>query len=209
MTDTDQLDPTPDSADRIGADRVARWITELFAPAVLATVMPIVVAVHASPTLWAAVGWSLTTTAFTAAVPFSIIWIGVRRGRLTDHHIGVREQRRTPLLVALASVIAGLFVLVLADAPRQLIAMVVVMLAVLAAIAVVNRIWKLSAHSAVSAGSVIVLTILYGPAALAFILLVAAIAWSRVRLADHTIAQVVAGVIVGATVAAPVFLAIG
>jgi hypothetical protein len=41
----------------------------------------------------------LAGTVFAAVVPMTYIVANVRRGRLTDHHVGVREQRRTPLLV--------------------------------------------------------------------------------------------------------------
>ena len=47
--------------------------------------------------------------------------------------------------------------LILLGAPRPLIAMVVVMLAVLGGVTAVNQVWKLSAHAAVSAGTVTVL----------------------------------------------------
>lgn len=77
--------------------RIARVVTEAFAPAVLAAAMPVVMAVHATAPAWgAALAWAALAVFFTAAVPYGIVWLGVRRGRLTDHHIGVRAQRRTP-----------------------------------------------------------------------------------------------------------------
>jgi len=189
-----------------GSALVARWITEVFAPAVLATVMPVVVALNASSDVAAAAGWSALTVVFTSALPYGVIWYGVRKGRLTDHHIGVREQRRGPLVVALSSVVVGLLLLVTLGAPRPLIAMVVVMLAVLLAIAAVNHVWKVSAHTAVAAGSVAVLVLIFGSLAILFSAIVAAVAWSRVKLGDHTIAQVVAGAAAGVLVAVPVFV---
>ncbi|GGM29136.1 phosphatase PAP2 family protein [Dactylosporangium sucinum] len=181
--------------------RVARAVTEAFAPAVWAAAMPVVVGLHAG-----APWWGLVTVLFTAAVPYGVIWLGVRRGRLTDHHIGKREQRRAPLAIGLASVLAGLGLLVVADAPGELVAMVVVMLLVLLGTTLVNLRWKLSAHTAVSAGAVTALTVLFGPLLAAGALLVAVIGWSRVRLGDHTAAQTVAGAVLGAAIAAAVFM---
>ncbi|TDB81465.1 phosphatase PAP2 family protein [Micromonospora sp. KC721] len=188
----------------------ARVVTEVFAPAVWAALMPLVVAVHATaPALSAGLGWGLLAVLFNSAVPYAVILWQVRRGRLTDHHIGRREQRRKPLLFGLTSVLAGLAVLVALGAPRPLVAMVVVMFAVLLVVTAVNQVWKLSAHAAVSAGSVSVLVILFGPALLTLAGLVALIGWSRVRLGDHTTAQVLAGTTAGVLVAAPTFLLLG
>ncbi|PZG21681.1 hypothetical protein C1I95_07095 [Micromonospora craterilacus] len=200
----------PTAADpntRAASYRLARVTTEVFAPAVLAAVMPLVVSVHSTaPAVVAGLGWAALAVLFCSAVPYGIIWLGVRRGQLTDHHIGERSQRRRPLLYGLLSVLVGLAALVLLGAPGPLVAMVVVMFAVGAAVTVVNQVWKLSAHAAVSAGSVSVLIVLFGAVAAPLVALVALVGWSRVRLADHTLGQVLAGATVGALVAVPTFV---
>jgi membrane-associated phospholipid phosphatase len=143
---------------------------------------------------------------FSSLIPYGVIWLGVRRGTLTDHHIGRREQRRAPLVAGLASVLVGLVALIVLNGPRELVAMVVVMLVVLFGTAVVNQFWKLSAHTAVSGGSVAVLVVLFGSPMVAAALLVTLIGWSRVVLRDHTTAQVLTGAGVGAVLASICFL---
>ncbi|MBT8227878.1 MAG: hypothetical protein HKP61_10600 [Dactylosporangium sp.] len=202
MTDTDVRDrPTR-------LRRLARPVTEAFAPAVWAAAMPLIVALHSSPTLPAALGWSVLAIVFSSLIPYGVIWLGVRRGTLTDHHIGRREQRRAPLLAGLASVLIGLTALIMLHGPQELVAMVVVMLVVLLGTTVINQFWKLSAHTAVSAGSVAVLVVLFGPPMVAAALLVGAIGWSRVVLRDHTTAQVLTGAGVGVVLASICFLLI-
>jgi membrane-associated phospholipid phosphatase len=189
---------------RRSAGHLARVVTETFAPAIWAAAMPVVIGLHARG--WpVGLGWGLTAVIFSAAIPYGVIWFGVRRGQLTDHHIGRREQRRVPLLIGLGSVAVGLALLVVLRAPGELVAMVVVMLVVGLGVTVVNQYWKLSAHTAVSAGCVTVLTMVYGPVLLVGLVLVAAIGWSRVVLRDHTIAQVIAGAGCGALLAAVSF----
>ncbi|MGC5022359.1 hypothetical protein [Micromonospora sp. DT47] len=169
--------------------------------------MPLVIALHATAPAWLdGLGWGLLTVLFSAVVPYGIVLFGVRRGRLTDHHIGVREQRRGPLVGGLLSVLAGLAALVLLGAPRPLVAMVVVMFGVLLVVTAVNQVWKLSAHAAVSAGAVAVLVVVFGPALLVAFGLVALICWSRVRLGDHTTGQVLAGSAAGVLLAVPTWL---
>ncbi|WFE36684.1 hypothetical protein [Micromonospora sp. WMMD975] len=169
--------------------------------------MPLVIAVHSTaPAVAAGLGWALLAVLFCSVVPYAVIWVSVRRGRLTDHHIGVREQRRMPLVYGMFSVLVGLALLVVAGAPAPLVAMVVVMFAVLLVVTAVNQVWKLSAHAAVVAGSTAVLVVVLGPALLPALALVALVGWSRVRLGDHTTGQVVAGALVGALIAVPTFL---
>jgi membrane-associated phospholipid phosphatase len=141
-------------------------------------------------------------------LPYLYILRGVRTGRLSDHHIGDRRQRRGPLLVGLGSVVAGFAVLLAAHAHRELLAAVVAGGVGLVVAAAVNHWWKMSIHTAVAAGSVVILTLVYGWPLLATAPLVAAVGWSRVALKDHTVAQVVVGTVLGAAVAGGVFSAL-
>src|SRR2546429_9667641 len=70
--------------------RAARGLTEVFAPAVLATALPIVIGVHAGRTAPAGLAWGLLASVFSAIIPYAMIWYGVPRGRLSDQHIGGR-----------------------------------------------------------------------------------------------------------------------
>jgi hypothetical protein len=201
-TDTKTPPQTP-------VQRAARVFTEVFAPAVWAAAMPLIISVHAAGTVPAGLGWGLLAVVFSSVIPYGVIWWGVRRGELTDHHIGRREQRRKPLIIGLASVLVGLVLLIVLSAPRQLVAMVVVMLVVLLGTTAVNLRWKLSAHAAVSAGSATVLVLVFGPWLLFGAVLVALIGWSRVVLRDHTTAQVIAGTASGVLLAALVWTLLG
>jgi hypothetical protein len=192
-------------ARRPGTGRVARVLTEVFAPAVLAAAMPLILAVHAADSVATGIGWGLLAALFSSAIPYGIIWLGVRRGSLTDHHIGVRQQRRGPALLGLASVLLGLAVLLVAGAPRLLVLAAVLMFVVLLVVAAVNQVWKLSAHAAAAAGAATALIVVFGPVLLATALVVVAVAWSRVRLGDHTTGQVLAGAGVGALLAGVIF----
>ena len=189
----------------VEAPRLARAVTEVFAPPMLATVLPIVIAAHAGPTVPAGLAWGLLASLFSAIIPYAMIWYGVRRGRLSDRHIGVREQRTKPLALGLASVLVGLVLLMLFGAPRELIALVVALFVGGLVATVINHYWKLSVHASVAAGSMVVLVLVFGPALLATAVVVAAVGWSRVRLHDHTAWQVVTGTVVGAVVTGLVF----
>jgi membrane-associated phospholipid phosphatase len=185
--------------------RAARGLTEVFAPAVLAAVLPIVIGVHASRSLPTGLAWGLLASVFSAIIPYTMIWYGVRRGQLSDRHIGVREQRTKPLALGLVSVLVGLVLLGLFGAPRELIALVVALFVGGLVATVINHFWKLSVHASVAAASMVVLVLAFGLFLLATIIVVAAVGWSRVRLRDHTTGQVIAGMVIGAVVVGVLF----
>jgi membrane-associated phospholipid phosphatase len=82
------------------------------------------------------------------------------------------------------------------------------MLASVAVLAAITLVWKISIHCAVASGSVTILALIYGPLVLPGYALVAVLAWSRVALKDHTIAQAVAGSVLGAAAAALAYAAL-
>ena len=185
--------------------RFARLVTEVLAPAPLAVALLATVAWHGADTAGGAVWTGLVAVLFGSLLPTAFVLRGVRRGDWDNHHVPVREHRRVPLLAGLGSVLAGLALLSLSGAPRELLALVVSMAAGLVVSLLISSVWKMSIHAAVGAGTVVVLALVLGPAALLATPLAALIAWSRVALRDHTPAQAVVGCIVGALVAGVAF----
>lgn len=191
--------------DRRRSHLLARVVTEALAPALLIAAQLVAVGWHAGQVAGAGRWWGLVAALFAAVIPFGYIVRQVRRGRLTDHHIAVREQRRIPLAFGVGSVLTGLLLLSWLDAPRELLALLAAGAVGLAVCATVTYWWKLSIHCAVAGGTVVVLGTVYGPALLATAVVVALIGWARVRLGAHTPAQAVVGAVLGALIAATVF----
>lgn len=184
--------------------RTARLITDTLAPANLVIAILLVVGWHSTRDL-TGLAWGMLAALFCGGIPFAFIVLGVRRGSWTDKHVRVREQRAVPLLVTMASVLTGITLLVVFEAPREVFALVVAMLAGLAMTILVTTWWKVSIHTAVASGVAVVLILAHG-AWMAWLLPgVAVIGWSRVALRDHTPAQTVAGALLGGLAAAVVF----
>ncbi|TMR10420.1 hypothetical protein ETD86_39570 [Nonomuraea turkmeniaca] len=179
------------------ADMLAKRVTNLLAPQVLVILMPPVVGLLAQG--WRGAVWGLVASAFCGGVPATVIALGVRSGRLDSHHIVDRGRRTGPLLAAVAAVLVALALLVLMGAPTLLVATVAAMLVALGVTVPVTLRWKISFHAAVSAGTVVVLAHVLPalPTAIAGGAVVGLVCWARVRLAHHTWAQVLAGVVVG------------
>src|SRR5690242_1106297 len=92
---------------------LARLVTEVLAPAPVLAVLVLLTAAHVEPTMSEAARCVGLAVLFVSVVPFLYVVRGVRRGGLTDHHVGARQQRTVPLLVGVASMLVGLIVLVL------------------------------------------------------------------------------------------------
>lgn len=186
--------------------RLARLVTEVLAPAPLCAALLVAVAAKTAPTPLAALCWGLLGALFTSVFPVLTIRRGVRRRRLSDHHVGAREQRPTLLLLFIAVVTLGTVLLALLGAPRPLVALVGAMALGLVVSLAITLFWKVSVHAATAAGAAVVLLLVFGPALWPALVLPPLVGWSRVEVGDHTPAQVVVGIGVGALVAAAGFL---
>jgi hypothetical protein len=187
--------------------RIARVVTELLSPAIVVILLPIAVA-------WQATGhdaartllWGVVVATFSSVLPMAFIIRGARLGRWDGHHVRDREHRLIPLLACLLSALAGMVVLVLGSAPRDVIALAWAMIVTLMACLLITRWWKVSLHATVAAGAVATLALLYGPWLLLLVALLGLVCWSRVRLTDHTTTQVLAGAALGPVIGGVVFL---
>lgn len=184
----------------------AKLLTEVFSPAHLIIIITFTTGVFTATSIPAGIGWGTLAALFAGVIPYTIILVSVRRGSVGDKHIYDRAQRIRPLVLSAASVVTGIVLLAAFGAPAAVIGVELSMLAGLALTLPITLKWKISMHSAVAATTATSLVILYGPVwALAFIP-VLAIAWSRVVLRDHTLAQVMAGIPIGIAAALPLLL---
>jgi membrane-associated phospholipid phosphatase len=186
--------------------RLARVVTEVFSPAIVVILLPLAVAWQATGhSVWRTVLWGVVVAVFYSVLPMVFIVRGARRGRWDGHHVRDREHRLVPLLLCLVSGLAGLAVLLI-GAPRDVIALAWAMIVTLVVCVVITNWWKVSLHATVAGGAVATVALLYGPWLLLLAGPLALVCWSRVKLVDHTPAQVVAGALLGPVVGGAVFL---
>ncbi|MFJ3973920.1 hypothetical protein [Streptomyces sp. NPDC090021] len=183
--------------------RLARLVTDGLDPKTWIIADSLLVGWHTDRL--AGAGWGLLGCLFAAGIPLAFITYGIHRGRWADRHVGPRPQRILVMAFAGASVATGTLLLWALGAPRTMTALTAAMLVTLAALLAVTPVWKISVHAGVSAGSVAMLAMTYGPWVLLACPVVAAVGWSRVALRDHTLAQVLAGTATGAAVATATF----
>jgi membrane-associated phospholipid phosphatase len=140
--------------------------------------------------------WAISCGLITLSPIIHIRW-GVRTGRLSDHEISIRKERFRPLLVQMATV-GGTYALLRAlRAPRLVMALVLSISAAMIPITGITLYWKVSVHVAGTAGTVTVLSLVFGKRAYPLIALVPAVAWSRYILDHHSPAQGAVGALLG------------
>lgn len=184
----------------------ASLLTSIFAPAHLVIGLLLLVGSVSHPSPVRGLAWGILAALVVGVAPYAWVLYAVSRGRFTTRHIPERGQRLLPLAVAAGWAAAGVAILGIVGAPRQLVALVIAMLTGLAVTAAITTRWKISLHTAVAGGTATILTVVFGPVFLATAILVVGIGWSRIQLRDHTTAQAIAGGILGAAIAASVFI---
>lgn len=191
--------------DQAGPAQLARLTTDVFAPGILVVVVLLAVGAASTSNPLVGLAWGVGAALFCGVLPYGFMIHGVRRGRLGDRHIRDRRQRLMPLAVSIASVAAGIAMLIVGHAPPDVLALVITMLIALTVFALITMTWKISFHTGVAAGTVTVLVIVFGPVLLVTAPVIALVAWSRVRLTDHTPAQVTTGALLAAALTVSLF----
>lgn len=206
-TRPEQATAHPDLARLHGArpSRAADLIAALFDPGLVVIAVVLIIARHACGAWIPALGWTALIVTFVVLLPYAALALLVRRGVVADRHLLRREQRTLPGLIALASVLVMITLLVWLDAPRELIALVLALLAGLVTMSLVTLAYKASLHTGVVSAGVTVLVIVFGAAVAGLAPLVAVVGWSRWRAGRHTAGQVLWGALLGALSAGVVF----
>jgi len=179
---------------------LARVVTEVFSPVPLVALMQLVlgwIGGHHRPS---GLLFGAAAVLITVALPYAFVLRGVRRGRFSDHHLGNHRQRPLPMLLATGAAVVGIAVLGLAGAPRLLLAGIGTIAIGMLTGAVISRFWKMSGHTTAATAVLVIFAQTGHGWPLLAAPIVAVIAWARVRLGDHTGAQVAVGAVFGAII---------
>ena len=189
--------------------QLAKLTSNILNPYLVSLVVIILLSLESAPSLSDAIKWSLILVGVTIMPVFSVIVYLAHKEKLEGIFIVARRQRNKFYLLASICAVASFLILLLGDAPLVLIATFVAALSAIIVFMSINLLWKISLHTAFAAGSVTVLTILYGAVGALTIMLVPPIAWARIELNQHSLAQAIAGALLAALIVVVVFLFFG
>ncbi|MEM7531832.1 MAG: hypothetical protein AAF639_06640 [Chloroflexota bacterium] len=194
-TETSVLHGTHDDLQKRSM-RTAYWISQIGSPPILS-----MVGILLSATILGTLGAWLWATLYTMVAVIAptlyVVWLA-KTGRVTDIHLPLREERTLPMIFTLFAGLFAWFVLAIGNAPQLLL--------LIAAINGIQSIiflfitlrWKISFHCTMAAQLSVLSLLLFGwNIGTPVVFSVPLIAWARVHLQRHTIAQTVAGSVLG------------
>jgi hypothetical protein len=172
-------------------------LSACLAPAPVASLVLIAAAAASATPGTQAVVSAAVAIGCAVIVPTICIRYGVRRGWLTRCWLPRREERPLPLLIGVLSVGGAAALVQVNRGGQQVLESLYAMAFVLMMALAVTLVWKISLHVAALTGAVVIIGQLFGAACILLVPLVVLVAWSRVELDEHTLAQVGGGALVG------------
>lgn len=182
-------------ASRRWDERVARLVSDILSPPLLA-----VAGLALATRLFDSTGdylWLVYYLFLVIVIPMAYLLWKLYTGEISDFHVRVREQRMRPMLVSLFCALIGWISLWLGDGPRGLMIIAGLGMIQMALILLVTSRWKISGHGVAIGGITVFAVGIFGREAWPLLLAIPLVAWARVRLKRHTLAQTVAGSLLG------------
>jgi membrane-associated phospholipid phosphatase len=173
---------------------LAYMISQVGSPPVLAaTAMALIASTGSSSRAWR---WAGVYVFLAILTPILYLFWLIHRGRVSDLDVQLREERTRPLIFTIACGGLAWLLLALGGAPLEMVVVAGGLWLQTVVIFGITLWWKISVHSAAAAGIATLVWSLAGTS-LPLLIGVPIIAWSRVRLRRHTVAQTIAGAALG------------
>ena len=137
----------------------------------------------------------LTALIFGFVSPIILFFYLRKKGKLRDIDASVKEERTFPFFVAILFYLAGLFLFIIFKVNIISIAFWFCYISNTLLTILINRYWKISAHSMGAAGALAAAFYVFGLPVLLFTVFVLILGWARIYLKMHSIMQVAAGII--------------
>jgi membrane-associated phospholipid phosphatase len=180
---------------KFDSNKLARFISTLFVPPSFTIVVFTVFAFTLETEQLQKIITILTAFLFGFATPVMLFIFFRKHKKIVDLDASVKEQRTAPYLISVVFYMVGLGVLIIFNVHIISIAFWFCYISNTLVTVFINKHWKISAHAMGAAGPLAAATFTYGFSALLFSVIVLLVGWSRIHLKVHSLAQVVAGML--------------
>ena len=174
-------------------DCVALGTSILFSPFILPIVTAIFVIQKHAETGKEVLHWLVVVSIFITALPILVIIVLYRFSMVSNIHLHTKEERLIPLCITLVSMITGTIVLYKIGANNSIIWVCQAFIVNSVVFSIITPLWKISFHTSVATGCILVLSLLVNLTLVWLFLLIPLIAWARVYRDRHTPLQTIAG----------------
>lgn len=180
---------------------IATWISALSHPVLVVAISLVYLTNRYATDLSDLLRYSLTGLSLIIIGPaLAYILLRWRHEQKIDVDVTDRADRPLPLLVAsIGALLGGSYISTRFDIPTVLlISQTLVMM--LLVLTVVTTVWKISIHTSALSALITLLVVIRGLELLPLYALLIPVAWARVLLRKHSVAQIVGGTLLGIVV---------
>ncbi len=174
-------------------NNVALGTSIVFSPFIVPIVTAIFVILKHAETSRELLQWLVVISIFVTVLPIFVIILLYRFSKVSNIHLHAKEERLIPLCFTMVSMIVGTYVLYKIGANKSIIWVCQAFIVNSVVFSIITPLWKISFHTSVATGCIMVLTLLVNLNLVWLFLLMPLIAWARVYRERHTPLQTVAG----------------
>ena len=184
---------------------VALGTSVVFSPFIVPIVTAVIVIQKYAMTRQDVLLWLGIVTLFVTVLPIVGIVLLVRFSKVGNLHLHAKEERLIPLCFIVLSMISGTIILYKIGATEKIILACIAYIANGIVFSAITPLWKISFHTSVTTGCIMVLVFLVNTSFIWFFLLIPLIAWARIYRERHTFLQTAVGTILAIINTALVF----
>jgi membrane-associated phospholipid phosphatase len=183
----------------------AKTVSFFLQPFFLLAPIPFILVSKFSQDYSHALRWTIISYAFVLIVVLFVL-IGVTVGVFSNFNVSKKEQRPLLALFSAFAIFCYLISLIVLRGPKILFVLVFAMIFGLIIYLIVNKWIKASIHVAIAAAVFLLIEIAYGKYFSLLFILIPLLAWSRVKMKQHTLMETVIGSIFGIVITFIVYL---
>jgi len=183
----------------------ARAVSFLLSPVFALFPIPFILVAKFSQDYSHALKWAIFSYAFILVVVVFVI-VGVMLGAFSNFNVSKKEQR--PLLFSFSAfvIFCYLLSLIILQGPKILFIAVFAIVFGLIAFVIVNKWIKASIHVATATAVLLFIGVVYKGYFFLFLALIPLLAWSRIKIKEHSPIETIIGSVLGIVVTLIVYL---
>ncbi len=177
--------------------RLARYLSDFFVPPTFLILSFITITYQFETSTTNILISLVNALLFGVIIPILFFIYFLKKHIIKSRDANIKTERIIPYLISVILCFIGLIISESIQLNYYIIILWLIYLISSIALYVINLKWKISAHSMGAAIPLVILIYLFGVEMLLFIVVVAAVGWSRVELGVHSKSQVMAGAFLG------------
>ena len=189
-------------------NRIALGTSIVFSPFIVPIVTAIFVIHKHAETSRELLHWLIVVSIFVTVLPILVVIMLYRFSKVSNIHLHAKEERLIPLCFTMISMVVGTLVLYKIGANKSIIWVCQAFIVNSVVFSIITPYWKISFHTSVATGCIMVLMLLVNLNLFWLFLLLPLIAWARVYRDRHTPLQTVAGTLLAVVNTMLLFIAL-